>query len=99
MPAEPTRVLKPSGQCLILEFSRPYAFIRPFYFVYFRYFLPWIGGLISGQPAAYRYLNRSAEAFPSGRDFVSEMTIAGFSHVNATPLSFGIATLYEGKKQ
>ena len=92
------RVLKSEGRVIILEFSTPDKWLKPFYYLYFRHLLPFIGGLISGDREAYRYLNRSAEAFASGEKFLSWMKRAGFSSVRAKPLSFGIASIYVGDK-
>jgi demethylmenaquinone methyltransferase/2-methoxy-6-polyprenyl-1,4-benzoquinol methylase len=93
------RVLKPGGRLLILEFSIPRnAAIRGLYLFYFRHVLPSLGGFISGDRSAYRYLNESVEAFPYGEAFVQLMRRAGFSSVESTPLTFGIATLYQGDR-
>lgn len=96
---EMLRTLRPGGRALILEFSKPAnPLFRAAYFFYFRYILPRIGGLVSGDAQAYRYLNESAEAFPSGEAFSALMRQAGFHGVSARPLTFGIATLYTGDK-
>jgi len=89
--------LRPGGRALILEFSAPTnPVFRPLYLFYLRNILPEIGGLISGDKSAYRYLNETIETFPSGEDFCALMREAGFVDVNATPLTFGIATIYQG---
>lgn len=91
--------LKPQGRALILEFSAPTnAVFRPVYLFYLRNILPQIGGLISGDQSAYRYLNETIETFPSGNDFCDLMRDAGFVNVSATPLTFGIATIYQGDR-
>lgn len=93
------RVLKPEGRGLILEFSLPRSrLFRTLYLFYFRHVLPRVGALISGDRQAYRYLNQSVETFPQGEDFRELMTQAGFTNVQAFPLSLGIATLYQGDK-
>lgn len=92
------RVLKPKGRCLILEFSLPPKPIRAFYLFYLRHILPWVGGLISKDKMAYRYLNQTIEHFPSGRDFCFHMEGAGFSQVQAIPMNLGTVTLYVGEK-
>lgn len=93
------RVLKPGGRALVLEFSLPESRIfRAIYLFYFRHVLPRIGGLISGDAAAYRYLNKTVEAFPHGEAFCRWMHEAGFEVVKAHPLTLGIATLYLGGK-
>ena len=94
------RVLKPGGRVLILEFSLPgNRLIRTGYLFYFRHILPRIGGLISGDPTAYRYLNETVESFPYGEAFCALMRTAGFQDLQAHPLTFGIATLYCGDKK
>ncbi|MCP4641417.1 MAG: bifunctional demethylmenaquinone methyltransferase/2-methoxy-6-polyprenyl-1,4-benzoquinol methylase UbiE [bacterium] len=93
------RVLRPGGRALVLEFSMPSnrAF-RAVYLAYFRHVLPRLGGAISGDTEAYTYLNRSVEAFPYGEAFCRMMTDAGFTRVEACPLTLGIATVYQGDK-
>jgi len=93
------RVLKPSGRCLILEFSLPPSLVRSFYLFYLRRILPKIGGLLSKQPAAYRYLNETIETFPSGKSFLALMELASFKSPRAYPMAFGGVTLYRGEKQ
>lgn len=94
---EMRRVLRPRGRALILEFSLPAnAIIRSGYLLYFRHVLPRIGGVVSGDAQAYRYLNESVESFPYGEAFLNLMRDADFRDVVARPLSSGIATLYTG---
>lgn len=93
------RVLRPEGRALILEFSLPKnAFIRAIYLFYFRHVVPRLGGFISGDREAYRYLNQTVETFPYGADFDAEMVKAGFGRSTHTPLTFGVATIYQGDK-
>ena len=93
------RVLRPEGKTLILEFSMPKnPIVRFGHLFYLRYVLPLVGGLISGDYEAYKYLNTSIEAFPYGESFCSLMKEAGFSTVRQHPVTFGIATIYEGIK-
>lgn len=94
---EMVRVLRPGGQVILLEFSIPTSrIIRTLYLAYFRHLLPRIGGFLSGDRAAYRYLNQTVEAFPYGEAFVRLLTDAGFHTVQAVPKTFGIATIYSG---
>ena len=97
--SEMHRVLKKNGRALILEFSLPNnALLRGLYLFYFRNILPRIGGLISGDSFAYRYLNDTVESFPFGEEFCNLMRDAGFRDVKMAPLTFGIATIYQGDK-
>lgn len=94
---EMRRVLKPGGRVLILEFSLPTVrWFRPVYLFYLRRILPGLGGLISGDRKAYRYLNVTIESFPYGETFCALMRKAGFVDARAHPLSLGIATIYQG---
>jgi demethylmenaquinone methyltransferase/2-methoxy-6-polyprenyl-1,4-benzoquinol methylase len=93
------RVLKPGGRLLILEFSLPDNLIfRKIYLFYFRKILPILGGLVSGDSYAYRYLNQTVETFPYGAEFKSIMEETGFTNVADISLSFGIASIYYGDK-
>jgi demethylmenaquinone methyltransferase/2-methoxy-6-polyprenyl-1,4-benzoquinol methylase len=62
-----------------------------------RTLLPLLGGLISRDFPAYRYLNQSIEAFPSGGDFLSWMKEAGFRGARQVDIFFGSVALYIGE--
>jgi demethylmenaquinone methyltransferase / 2-methoxy-6-polyprenyl-1,4-benzoquinol methylase len=97
--AEINRVLRKDGLLVVLEFSQPRAFpIKQGYQLYSRHILPRIGGAISNDSGAYKYLPESVAAFPDGADFLAEMEQVGFRELQATPLTFGIASLYRGRK-
>lgn len=96
---EMRRILKPDGRALVLEFSLPaFAPLRAGYLLYFRHVLPRIGGLVSGDAFAYRYLNQTVETFPYGEAFCELMRSAGYRNVRAHTLTFGIATIYQGDR-
>ena len=92
------RVLRPGGECGILEFSEPKGFLGEIYDVYFKSILPKIGRLISGNSGAYSYLPASVERFPQPPEILARMKVAGFRDVSWTPYSFGIAGLFRGKR-
>lgn len=95
--SEMRRVLVPGGCALVLEFSMPRsAVMRAGYLFYLRWILPGIGGLLSGDRHAYRYLNRTIETFPHGDAFCALMREAGLTQTEAIPLTFGVATIYKG---
>lgn len=97
--AEIRRVLKPGGALVVLEFSRPRAFpIKQLYHVYSRHILPRIGGALSQDDGAYRYLPASVAVFPDGDDFLARMRTAGYDNLVCRPLTFGIASLYKGER-
>jgi len=93
------RVLKPGGKAVVLELSVPSnRTVRRIYDLYFMHILPWIGGLVSGDKAAYRYLPASVHAFPSPEGFCDLMRDAGFHGVNYKTYTFGLCRMYVGEK-
>jgi len=92
------RVLKPEGEFGILDFSEPGGLLGRLYGVYFRKILPRIGTLISGVRGPYQYLPASVQRFPAPEEMMQRMEIAGFTSVQWTKYTFGIAGLYRGKK-
>ncbi len=96
---EMLRVLKPGGCVQILEFSLPQnAVVRGCYLLFFRHLLPRIGGWISGDTAAYAYLNQTVETYPYGSAFVGMLEEAGFVDCACKSLTLGIASHYTGRK-
>jgi demethylmenaquinone methyltransferase/2-methoxy-6-polyprenyl-1,4-benzoquinol methylase len=96
--AEIFRVLKPGGWFVCLEFSRPWALIRPFYDAYSFHVIPRLGAWIAREPAAYAYLVESIRRFPDQREMAGLMRRAGFGRVDWRNLSMGIACLHSGVK-
>lgn len=93
------RVVKPGGKVLVLEFGQPRGLWGALYRLYSRVVMPAIGGLLTGNKAAYQYLPRTAAAFPAGEKFVELMDRSGaFSAHEARPLTGGIAWLYVGTR-
>ena len=95
---EMRRVLRPEGECGILEFQEPTGFTGAVYGVYFRRVLPAVGSMISGVRGAYGYLPASVRRFPAAEEMLELMRAAGFREVSWTPYTFGIAGLFRGKK-
>ena len=92
-------MLKPGGRAVILELGIPEKpFIRKIYDIYFLHILPFIGGMISGNKAAYRYLPASVHAFPKPNAFCAMMEDAGFKAVRHRSLTFGLCRLFIGEK-
>jgi len=95
---EIVRVLRPAGECGILDFGEPKGAIGHLYRFYFKQILPRIGTLISGVRGPYAYLPHSVERFPDPEEMLARMLRAGFRDATWTPYTFGIAGLYRGRK-
>lgn len=96
---EMRRVLKPGGQVVIIEFSRPRLFpFKQLFQFYFKNILPFIGRITSKDPRAYRYLYESVQAFPDGQAFLEVMRLAGYKQYRCLPLTLGICSVYTGFK-
>lgn len=99
--AEMARVVRSGGRVIVLEFGQPRG--RGFgalYSWYSRHVLPRLGGAVTGDADAYRYLQTSSGRFPSGDEFVALMSqSADFATIDFVPLTFGIAYLYRGVKR
>jgi demethylmenaquinone methyltransferase/2-methoxy-6-polyprenyl-1,4-benzoquinol methylase len=92
------RILRPGGECGILEFSEPEGVLGKLYDIYFKSVLPRVGKFISGAPSAYAYLPASVARFPAPAEMLVRMQATGFREVSWTPYTFGIAGLYRGKR-
>jgi len=93
------RILNNGGQAMILEFSKPtLPVIRGGYLFYLRHILPRIGKILSKDPDAYVYLNKTIEDFPSGQNFLSLMNDTGFIHTKRVSMTLGVVNLYIGQK-
>jgi len=97
--AEFQRVLKPGGKAVILELSVPQnRVIRWVYDLYFLHILPWVGGSISGDKAAYKYLPASVHNFPAPNDFCAMMEAAGFRSVRCKTFTLGLCRMFVGER-
>jgi demethylmenaquinone methyltransferase/2-methoxy-6-polyprenyl-1,4-benzoquinol methylase len=92
------RVLRPGGRLFVLEFSQPYRWFKPLYLFYLRFVLPAAAGLLTGDRAAYEYLNETIEQFPGADALADEIRRAGFSTVSVRRLTFGIVARHEAQR-
>jgi demethylmenaquinone methyltransferase / 2-methoxy-6-polyprenyl-1,4-benzoquinol methylase len=98
--AEMTRACAPDGHVAVLEFSTPtWQPFKAVYGWYFRNVLPRLGKFFArGSEDAYEYLPTSVGEFPQGEALAERMRAAGLTDLRRYPLTFGVATLYVGKK-
>jgi demethylmenaquinone methyltransferase/2-methoxy-6-polyprenyl-1,4-benzoquinol methylase len=96
---EMMRVLRPGGQCGILDFGEPRGLLGKVYRIYFKRVLPALGTVISGVQGPYKYLPASVERFPPPNEMLERMRQAGFREASWRPYTFGVAGLYRGIKE
>ena len=94
--SEMRRVLRPGGRVHVLEFSQPYRWFRPIYYFYTKRILPSIAGKVTGDRAAYDYLNASIEAYPDHAAMAEELRRAGFRDLKVVRMTMGIVALHVG---
>jgi demethylmenaquinone methyltransferase / 2-methoxy-6-polyprenyl-1,4-benzoquinol methylase len=97
--SEILRVLRPGGQLVILEFSKPAGSFRWIYNLYMNNLAPFFGKLFCKDKEAYQYLHSSVKAFPEGKTFLHILQQVGFKETTLNRLSLGICTIYCGRKQ
>ena len=92
---EMARVLVPAGTLVCLE-TTPLQLpvLRAIFTWYFARVVPIVGGLLSGDRDAYRYLPASAAVFPDANTLGQMMLEAGFSHVRYMRLGLGTVALH-----
>ncbi len=94
---EMARVVKPGGNVVVLEFGQPKGLLKYPYELYSQYIMPAVGGWISGNREAYRYLPRTSAEFPAENNFIALMQKAdSFSSQTFEKLTGGIAYVYVG---
>ena len=94
---EMARVVKPGGRVVVLEFGQPTGLFGGLFRFYSKVIMPTIGGLLTGNRAAYEYLPRTSAAFPAGEKFLSLMDQSGaYKERVAHPMTFGTSYVYVG---
>ncbi len=96
--AEMYRVLKPGGRLLVLEFSKVWKPLEPFYDAYSFKVLPKMGELITQDADSYRYLAESIRMHPGQEELKAMMESVGFERVTYHNLTAGVVALHRGYK-
>ena len=94
--AEMTRVLKPGGKLLVLEFSKVWKPLEPLYDLYSFGVLPWLGKRMAGDADSYRYLAESIRMHPDQETLAGMMSDCGLARVRYFNLAGGVVALHEG---
>lgn len=97
--SEMQRVLRPGGRLLILEFSQPFFFLRPFYYLYLRLILPLFARWVTGDRKAYEYLGSSISGFPDRFGLAEELRQANFGKISFVSLTGAVVALHVGEKK
>lgn len=97
--AEMSRVARPGGRLVVLDFGKPdNAIWRAFYFGYLRLFVPVLGLVFCGDPAAYAYILESLIHYPAQRGVEARMLALGLVNVRTVNLLGGVMSLNYGEK-
>ncbi len=96
--AEMSRVLKPGGKLLVLEFSKVAPPLAKAYDWYSFKILPKLGQLVAGDDASYRYLAESIRMHPGQDELKALMKNNGFGHVDYHNMTGGLVALHVGIK-
>jgi len=94
---EMLRVVKPGGRAVVLEFVRPPKnLVGSAYRLYLRLLLPAIGGALSGEPAAYRYLSDTVDSYRTPEELREMASVAGWSGLTYRGLAMGTVGILSG---
>ncbi|MDH6535011.1 bifunctional demethylmenaquinone methyltransferase/2-methoxy-6-polyprenyl-1,4-benzoquinol methylase UbiE [Parabacteroides sp. 52] len=94
------RVLRPEGHVMILELTTPERFpMKQLYKIYSGTVIPLVGRLFSREKSAYTYLPASIRVVPQGEVMADLLRKIGFTEVKVRTFTFGICSLYTGKKE
>lgn len=97
---EMRRVVKPGGMVVCLELSKPtWQPFKGIYYFYFQKILPNMGKLFAKRYEQYKWLPDSLALFPGREELASIFRDVGLQHVEAFPLTGGIAALHIGIKE
>jgi demethylmenaquinone methyltransferase/2-methoxy-6-polyprenyl-1,4-benzoquinol methylase len=96
---EMLRVTRPGGRAVVLEFVRPPdGLVGGAYRLYLRRVLPAVGGAVSGQPAAYRYLSDTVDSYRSPEELKALAEAAGWRSLEFRALNLGTVGLLTGRR-
>ncbi|TAG33255.1 MAG: bifunctional demethylmenaquinone methyltransferase/2-methoxy-6-polyprenyl-1,4-benzoquinol methylase UbiE [Polaromonas sp.] len=95
---EMSRVLKPGGKLLVLEFSKVAKPLEKVYDWYSFKVLPKLGKLVANDDTSYQYLAESIRMHPDQEALKALMLKNGFGHVDCHNLSAGVVALHVGIK-
>jgi ubiquinone/menaquinone biosynthesis methyltransferase len=93
------RVLKPGGQALSLDFTKPVnRIVRAAYLAYLSIVGGALGWALHGDADTYRYIPASIRTHPTAEELVGVMQRRGFARVAHYPLLGGLMAIHQATK-
>ena len=96
--SEQMRVVKPGGHVVCLDTTPPSGILKPFILMYFKFVIPTLGKIITGDSSAYEYLPESTQHFKSADELVDIMRSVGLTHISYRKFMFGTMAVHVGQR-
>lgn len=97
--AEMARVVRPGGRMVVLEFlPPPDGVVGRAYRLYLTKVLPVLGGRVSGDPAAYRYLSETVDSYLTPSQLTDLAAEANWGRPHLRKLNLGTVALVTGNR-
>jgi demethylmenaquinone methyltransferase/2-methoxy-6-polyprenyl-1,4-benzoquinol methylase len=96
--AEQMRVVKPGGRIVCLDTTPPSGVLKPFILMYFKFVIPTLGKLITGDSSAYEYLPESTQYFKNAEELADIMRGVGLVDVTYRRFMFGTMAVHVGQR-